>query len=341
MAVDESTRYKPEFVRIKIACRDIYAVPDSAEGSLGMYLYDFFYELEELINFNKLVHKQPVKVPNSEDQPSPKKMRTGTSDTTSKGAGSGSIEGKMNPGKDEGGKQSYDRSYKSAPSLLSKSKPANESVSPDELNVHEAEDGEVIPAATYEPSKDISDNEDSGTSGDFSDQVRQTFGDKSSGTSTVWQFACTTFTQENIEEQILEKCSGPSSVQISEIEVDEDEDKGEPNKTSLEACELNLRELNNPREQIKAQYAGRRWSARTQHKMMEGKAQEENGAIKKPEGNKKRNHEGLHKEAFQGKILEGVQVLLACAHKVMARNSATPARLRLTQNVNQEQDKEG
>ncbi|KAG2609528.1 hypothetical protein PVAP13_4KG048333 [Panicum virgatum] len=47
MAIDENTRYKTEFVRIKIACRDIYEVTASSEGNLGLHIYDFFYELEE------------------------------------------------------------------------------------------------------------------------------------------------------------------------------------------------------------------------------------------------------------------------------------------------------
>jgi hypothetical protein len=47
MDIDEKTRYNPEFVRIKIACRDVEAVPESAEGNLGIYIYDFFYEKEE------------------------------------------------------------------------------------------------------------------------------------------------------------------------------------------------------------------------------------------------------------------------------------------------------
>ena len=47
MEIDESTRYKTEFVRIKIDCRDVHEVLASAEGNLGIYIYDFFFELEE------------------------------------------------------------------------------------------------------------------------------------------------------------------------------------------------------------------------------------------------------------------------------------------------------
>lgn len=34
-------------MRLKIACRDVEAVPESAEENLGIYIYDFFYEKEE------------------------------------------------------------------------------------------------------------------------------------------------------------------------------------------------------------------------------------------------------------------------------------------------------
>jgi hypothetical protein len=47
VAIDESTRFNPEFVRIKIVCRDVLEIPESAEGNLGMYIFDFFYEREE------------------------------------------------------------------------------------------------------------------------------------------------------------------------------------------------------------------------------------------------------------------------------------------------------
>ena len=46
MVIDESTRFNRDFVRIKLACRDVELVPPSAECALGMYLYDFFFERE-------------------------------------------------------------------------------------------------------------------------------------------------------------------------------------------------------------------------------------------------------------------------------------------------------
>jgi preprotein translocase subunit YajC len=47
ISIDENTRYNPDYVRVKIACREIAEVPESAEGNLGMFIFDFFYEREE------------------------------------------------------------------------------------------------------------------------------------------------------------------------------------------------------------------------------------------------------------------------------------------------------
>lgn len=40
--IDETTRNRNDFVRIKLACRDVSQVPNSAENTLGMLIYDFF-----------------------------------------------------------------------------------------------------------------------------------------------------------------------------------------------------------------------------------------------------------------------------------------------------------
>ncbi|KAL5665135.1 hypothetical protein ACJX0J_025243, partial [Zea mays] len=44
--IDERTRLRNEYVRARIACRDVTAVPGVVEGSLGLFLYDFFFERE-------------------------------------------------------------------------------------------------------------------------------------------------------------------------------------------------------------------------------------------------------------------------------------------------------
>jgi hypothetical protein len=46
MEVDESTSYRYDYVRLRIACRDVTKVPKIAEGTLGMYIIDFGFERE-------------------------------------------------------------------------------------------------------------------------------------------------------------------------------------------------------------------------------------------------------------------------------------------------------
>ncbi|CAO2196085.1 unnamed protein product [Urochloa humidicola] len=324
VAIDESTRFKPEFVRIKIACINIYEVPDSAESSLGMFLHDFFYELEDPDNYGAKTQKAQVKTseennqsnPERDVQPSPKKMKTSSSEFTTSSAFNTS------------GRSGFSNKVcaKSAPCKFSKGNVSTAPVIPVDIQLNDMEDGEVIPAATYEPSKDLSDNEDSEVSGEFAHQVSQAFGDKEMGDKSVWQFSCTTFYQkEGLESEGKQMKSG---VRISEIVEDDVVDPANQKQDSLEACELNLRELSNPCEIIKAQHEDRRWSKRIQQLKEEGK-----GAS----CNKKRTAEGLHKEEFHGKLLEGVQVLLSCAHKAMARCNK-PARLMLLPPDDQDQD---
>ena len=42
--IDENSRYRYDYVRLKIACRDVSKVPKTAEGTLGMYIIDFGFE---------------------------------------------------------------------------------------------------------------------------------------------------------------------------------------------------------------------------------------------------------------------------------------------------------
>jgi hypothetical protein len=44
--IDERTRLRNEYVRARIACRDVTVVPGVVESSLGLFLYDFFFERE-------------------------------------------------------------------------------------------------------------------------------------------------------------------------------------------------------------------------------------------------------------------------------------------------------
>lgn len=76
VAIDEKTKFRPDFVRIKIACRDINLVPESAESSLGMFLYDFFFEREIPDEIPHEANKAGVRIDSQPNQPTPKKPRT-------------------------------------------------------------------------------------------------------------------------------------------------------------------------------------------------------------------------------------------------------------------------
>jgi hypothetical protein len=128
MAVDENSRFNTEYVRMKIACREVEAIPESAEGCLGMHIYDFFYEREKNEKDKAERRKEETKVGAAAYQPSPKKQKTthlkeggggktsqdgGEADTDpkegrktySKGAMSWSAPGKVSTGKGRGWKE--------------------------------------------------------------------------------------------------------------------------------------------------------------------------------------------------------------------------------------------
>lgn len=44
--IDEKTRFRADYVQMKIACRDVQKVPKVAEGTLGMFIHDFTFERE-------------------------------------------------------------------------------------------------------------------------------------------------------------------------------------------------------------------------------------------------------------------------------------------------------
>jgi hypothetical protein len=46
LEVDKSTLSRTDYVRARIGARDVNKVPEVAEVSIGIYLYDFFFERE-------------------------------------------------------------------------------------------------------------------------------------------------------------------------------------------------------------------------------------------------------------------------------------------------------
>lgn len=73
--VDESTRYKYDYVRMKIACRDVKRVPKTTEGTLGLHVIDFGFERELAEDSSPKMPKSGIVV--SEDSQPPLKKSKG------------------------------------------------------------------------------------------------------------------------------------------------------------------------------------------------------------------------------------------------------------------------
>lgn len=170
--IDESTRFNRDFVRVKIACRNVDLVPPSAECNLGLYIYDFFFKREALQEDNMINLGVADSMENPETQASPKRPRTyyhGPSDSgtkTSKGKDpvTDSFQGKQHCRTGSVVDVAV-RLSRSAPSKLMMNKVKTqfpnlvEKDSEDHMGVEEA-----IPVATYVPIvEDLSDDSDSST----------------------------------------------------------------------------------------------------------------------------------------------------------------------------------
>jgi hypothetical protein len=66
MEIDEKSRFRMDYVKLNIACRDVSKVPKSTKGTLGLCLYDFGFEREIPKDDNAKAVKATVKV--GEDQ---------------------------------------------------------------------------------------------------------------------------------------------------------------------------------------------------------------------------------------------------------------------------------
>ena len=60
--IDEGSRYRYDYVRLRIACRDVTRVPKSAESFLGMYLIDFRFKREVGLDNGSKVLKSGIMV---------------------------------------------------------------------------------------------------------------------------------------------------------------------------------------------------------------------------------------------------------------------------------------
>lgn len=74
--IDEGARYRYDYVRLRIACRDVSRVPKIAESTLGMYLIDFGFEREILEESRPKILKSGIKVGEHDHPPPTKKSRS-------------------------------------------------------------------------------------------------------------------------------------------------------------------------------------------------------------------------------------------------------------------------
>ena len=81
--IDEGSRYRYDYVRLKIACRDVTRIPKSAESFLGMYLIDFGFEREVGLDNGSKVLKSGIMV-GDPDLPPPAKRNKSDQDDNKK-----------------------------------------------------------------------------------------------------------------------------------------------------------------------------------------------------------------------------------------------------------------
>jgi len=73
MEIDEESRFRYDYVRLKIACRDVSKVPKTAEGTLGLYIIDFEFEREIPDGKGERMLRSGIKV--GEDAQPPQKKK--------------------------------------------------------------------------------------------------------------------------------------------------------------------------------------------------------------------------------------------------------------------------
>jgi hypothetical protein len=77
MEVDMTTLNRVDYVKMKIATKDISKVPGVVEGAIIPYLYDFYYEREVEMGATEPGIVTVVYEDKKGDQPTPKKAKTG------------------------------------------------------------------------------------------------------------------------------------------------------------------------------------------------------------------------------------------------------------------------
>jgi hypothetical protein len=74
--VDRTSLNRTDYVRVKIATRDVSKVPEIVEGTILPYLYDFHYERD--VEMGKTTPAITIQVPNTKEDECPKAKKTKT-----------------------------------------------------------------------------------------------------------------------------------------------------------------------------------------------------------------------------------------------------------------------
>ncbi|KAG2591038.1 hypothetical protein PVAP13_5NG450180 [Panicum virgatum] len=204
VSIDEQTRFRHDYVRVKVACRDIRQVPPSAECNLGMFIYDFFFELEDTETQEPIPLNTATKVGDPDEHPSSKKMRTEESLGSESQKGKSTEEHPKGSGKGVRSETDHlSRKFGSAPSKLpshgnlkstsSFSEKGLGFINMEGGNTPIPPDDEIIPAAMYEPNNDTEREgymENSDDSEGFAEQVNKMFnkeGESSKHRESLWR----------------------------------------------------------------------------------------------------------------------------------------------------------
>ena len=74
LEIDQATLHKPEYCRVLIGCRNVHDLPQVAEGVLGDYFYDFYFEVDNIVVEGPSKQSGKTAVDNR-NAPSPKRTR--------------------------------------------------------------------------------------------------------------------------------------------------------------------------------------------------------------------------------------------------------------------------
>ncbi|CAN6359249.1 unnamed protein product, partial [Urochloa humidicola] len=198
MMIDEKTRLKSDYVRMRIACRDATKVPASVERTLGLKIYDFFFEREVLDEMPEDGAKIGVQADAPSGQPNPKRVRLTGESGQKDGSESGHIPQRGSDCGTPKNQKSYQHHPTSAPGKL---------------------DGELVNMASKDKSTSASelpifssgDSEETDDSEDFSDKLARINAQYTEGgssqTDQLWFMQCsdTTNIAKSRQELLLKK----------------------------------------------------------------------------------------------------------------------------------------